>query len=143
MTMYTIEILSRICWFWKRWKYKGYSVEISVNIIFEVKVIFQKYFICRLISLVTRLAGLVCTSSCAGHDADLGRDNTFTAVTFGASSLLGLSRERWRNFKIMQKARNKKGLKCVWRKSGIWKRNETEITCEWVLKQIGGLDWWN
>jgi hypothetical protein len=24
--------------------------------------------------LVTRLAGLVCTSSCAGHDVGLGRD---------------------------------------------------------------------
>jgi hypothetical protein len=39
------NIKQDIFWIWKCWKYRGYFVEISVNIIFEIKVILEIFYL--------------------------------------------------------------------------------------------------
>jgi hypothetical protein len=51
-------------------KYRGYSVEISVDIILS-EIQFENCLNYTLSSVVNRLAGLGCSSSCAGHDIEL------------------------------------------------------------------------
>jgi len=53
---------------WKCRIYRGNSVEISVNIFIEVKTKLELFLFYSLSSWINRLAGLECSSSCAGHD---------------------------------------------------------------------------
>jgi len=69
-----IQVYRQDSYLGKYSKYRGYSVEISLDIILSESQ-FENYLNYSLSSVVIRLAGLGCSSSCAGHDCEFwGRD---------------------------------------------------------------------